>query len=344
MFYSGRHKSSNGITQNWSPADIDAMATNLNNLGTEHRPRAGVVYEKPNGKTGHGNTLIALSDTPSAGDVVNARTRDMILDGKTVRAIYADVENIPEKIFKIYQGGGFPRTSPEIVRDYMGNGPTIRALAFQGMMPPALKDQKAIDIYSSLYEEEEGNVYTLNFKEIQKENSMDPEEIKKLVAAEIKSAMSGIGAEITKSVTAQFTEFSKPPPAPERSKEDQTEIDRLNDDIKRRVTASRTDMVVRFGESLGKLKECEEGGQKKGLAPALIADITSFGTALADPESKVVKFAEGDEKTLLDAFSEVIIKVAKANPLNFNEIDVPGEGKTQAEADMQAGKDIQNKR
>jgi hypothetical protein len=354
--YSGEHTSLSGRRLKLTPDGIDKMADNINSFSSEHLPKAGVLFHKKTMKAGHGNTLVKHTDVPSVGDIKKARTRDMTYQGQIVKGLFADIDNIPEGFYRIYEGGGFPAVSAEIVPNYEGQGPMLRAAAFQGMIPPAMKGQSPMDIYSSLFSEGEeakaatlsfceikDEVCTLNFseyKEIQEEDSMDKEEIKALIASGIKTAMSGLSEDIKSGLTAQFSEFFKKEEPPARSKKDQDEIDRLNADIKKRDTDARSATVVRFGEALGKLKECEEGGQKKGLAPALIADITTYGTALADPDSKVVKFAEGEEKTLLDGFSELIKKVAEAKPLKFTEIDLPGDGKSQAEAEIQAGKDI----
>lgn len=344
MFYSGRHTSSNGINEDWSPADINKLADNINNLGAEHRPRSGVVFEVPNTKTGHGNTLIALEDTPSAGDVVRARTRNMMLGGKNVRAIYGDIENVPAKIFNIYEGGGFPTVSPEIRRDYMGNGPTIRALALQGMMPQSLKGLPTLDVYSSLYKEDEnkGSKYTIKFSEDQEE-TMNPEEIKQLVKDTVKASMGGMASEITNSITAQFAEFTKKDLPPEISPEAQKKIDDLQADIKQRDTNELNAKVAKFGEFVEGMKEREVNGRKLGLTPAVIDRIKTLGIALANPESTVVKFAEGNEISLMDGLMAIVKLVAEAKPLNFTEIDAPGDGETQAEAEIKLGKEIHGK-
>ena len=348
MFYSGQHTSNNGTSGYWSPEDIDKMATNLNSLGDAHRPRSGAVFEVP-AKVGHTNTLIALEDTPSAGDVVRARTRDMMVEGQQVKALYGDIENVPEKIFNIYNGGGFPSVSPEIRRNYLENGPTVRALALKGMLPESLKGLKSIDVYSSLYSEEEdkGDIYifetTDKFSEITEEILMTKEEIEALVAKTTKAAVTGFATELKTELTAKFSEltanFSENKKPPEADPALKAENDKLKKDITDRDTADRNAKVVQFGEFIGHLAEKEVGGVKLGLAPALLEEVKAVGTTLIEPGAEVVKFAEGEPVDILKAFQNVIKKVAEAKPLMFSEINDPNGDKTTAQADREAGKE-----
>jgi hypothetical protein len=351
--YSGDHTSISGRRLKLTPEGINKMADNINSFSSEHLPKAGVLFHKKIMKAGHGNTLVKHTDVPSVGDIKKARARDMTYKGARVTGLFTDIENIPDGFYRMYKGGGFPAVSAEIVPDYEGQGPMLRAAAFQGMVPPAMKGQSPMDIYSSLFSEgeekeasnlsfceEKDEVCTLNFseyKEIQEEDSMNDDDIKKLVADSIKAAMSGLGKDIQTGIVAQFAEFAKKDAPPERTPEDQAEFDRLNTDITRRDTEDRNKRVVRFGELLESLKERDVGGVMKGLAPALMEDIKTYGTALADPESQVVKFAECESQNILDGFGVLIKRVAEAKPLNFSEINVTGDGKNEIQKDFEAG-------
>lgn len=349
-----------GRKLNLSFKDMDIMSERINSIDSEHMPKAGVMfYEKPIAKAGHNNTLVDYMDAPKIGDFGETRTRELFYKGKIVKGLFADIEDMPEGAYRMYKGGAFPSVSAEISPNYLGQGPMIRAAALQGMVPPALKGQPKLDIFSQLFSEGEElekiastseknkiDLFTLNFSEfgeIQEENSMNPDEIKKLVADSIAAAMSGLGKGIKNDITAQFAEYFKKDDPPTRSKEDQEEMDKLNADIKRRDTEARNGRVVRFGEALVDLKECEEHGQKKGLPPVLMDDIKAFGTALADPEAGTVKFAEGDAVNLLEAFTDLVKKVASAKPLNFSEIKIPDEDKSENKKSFEAGASVHDR-
>lgn len=333
------------------------MSNRINHINSEHLPKAGAMFfEKPIAKAGHKNTLVDYMDAPKIGDIKRSETRDLIYKGRRVKGLFADIENMPVGAHKIYKGGGFPSVSAEIAPNYLGQGPMIRAAALQGMVPPSLKGQPKLDIFSQLFSEGEAlekiasvdgkeniDLFTLNFSEfseIQEEDSMTQEEIKKLVADTTKATMDEFGKEIKKGLTEQFAEFTKKDQAPEISKEAQAQIDGLQADIKKRDTDDRNNRVVQFGEFVNTLKEREKDGVKIGLPPAVLEDVKAFGTTLADPEAETCRFAEGEPMRLLDAFIEVVKKVAESKPLRFSEINVPNEDQTQAEADIAAGKNI----
>lgn len=353
--YSGKHTSLSGRPLDLAPDDIDLMADKINNIGPEHLPNTGVLFEKPSMKVGHGNTLVKHSDIPSVGKFGRARVRDMSYKGDTVRALFADIKDVPEGFFKMYEGGGFPAVSAEIAPNYQGQGPMVRAAAFLGMEPPGMKGQPIMDIYASLFSEgeeaeaaalnffegEDKELYTLNFSEFEEitEEMMNPDDVKKLIAEMLGTFKGDLTTGLKTELTAHFSEFIKPKP-PEVDTALQAENDKLKKSIEDRDTADRNAKVVSFGEFVETLKEKEVNGQKLGLPPAAAEKVKALGISLADQSSEVCQFAEGDPMSKLEALKNVVKAVFEAKPLMFSEINDPNGDKTTAEVDRAAGKAI----
>lgn len=339
LFWTGKHTDLKGHTQEWTDSDINAMVSNFNELGADYQPRAGVVFDAEEGalKGGHNNTLVDKLDVPAAGKIQKLWSNPLP-DGSGRLALYGDIKDVPEGIYNIYNGGGFPAVSPEISRDFMGRGATLRAVALQGMVPPALKGQSNLDVYSSLYsEDEDSHIYTFNEH---MEGSMTKEEAEALFKRLFGEAVVGMKTDLVDAMTKKFGELTKPPEAPVPDTALKAENDKLKEQIDSDQKRARGENIKAFNEAL------DATAKTIKLKPVITEKIKAFNKALVEPDVKTCSFAEGSPLDIPAAFAELVKDLTgKGAVINFSETpDDPDAAKSKAQKDYEEGANFFNEK